>query len=366
MIILVIPTFRRNIMQEATLSPATHRDNTVDILRGFAIFTMIAANMIWCVTTPYPFVFRFYGTWAAPTFTFVVGMMVTYTALKKGHGFKYYLLRGAFIMFLGALQDMLTFKVIPFYTVDILYLIGLAIPRTYLFFKLPSVLRWIIVLVIFFITPILQAHMGYTDWPTYIYFWGNEKIIRAVNETNILNHWIIDGWFPTFPWLIYPFLGAIVGQFRWKSDILQKFDHPKILCLSFAILIIGAIIWYLAPGPLLVRYGYSELFYPPTYGFMLTSIGLILLLLVIFDRCANDKILQPIDVLGQSALIIYLLHYAIIYYVIYPLFPKLNFSLYLLIYIVLAAAMIGVAYILKALKTCYPRRSLIIRLFMSG
>ncbi len=45
------------------------RDKKIDILRGLAIFTMIAANISpYVLIEPHPFWFRLYGSFAAPLF----------------------------------------------------------------------------------------------------------------------------------------------------------------------------------------------------------------------------------------------------------------------------------------------------------
>lgn len=45
------------------------RDIVIDIIRGLAIFTMIAANMAGKLfAEPHPFGFRLYGSFAAPVF----------------------------------------------------------------------------------------------------------------------------------------------------------------------------------------------------------------------------------------------------------------------------------------------------------
>jgi uncharacterized membrane protein YeiB len=46
-----------------------NRDSSIDILRGIAILTMVAANLsAACLEQPPPLAFRFYGTFAAPLF----------------------------------------------------------------------------------------------------------------------------------------------------------------------------------------------------------------------------------------------------------------------------------------------------------
>ena len=48
---------------------AHDRDIAIDIVRGLAIFTMVAANMAaYVLAEPHPFGLRLYGTFAAPLF----------------------------------------------------------------------------------------------------------------------------------------------------------------------------------------------------------------------------------------------------------------------------------------------------------
>src|SRR3954467_8108237 len=104
------------------------RDNTIDILRGMAIFAMIAANMAaHNLAEPHPFIFRLYGSFAAPTFILLAGMMVSYTAILKKHYFKYYLIRGLGILLVASLIDYFLWDTIPFSTFDVLYIIGLSL-----------------------------------------------------------------------------------------------------------------------------------------------------------------------------------------------------------------------------------------------
>ncbi len=135
------------------------RDLTIDILRGLAILIMIGANMGGSVLdeTQVPIWFRIYSSYAAPLFILIAGMMVGLTSQRRSRGLKYFLTRGVMIMAVGALIDVLVWRNLPFTTVDVLYLIGLSLPLAYIFSRLSSPFRWIAILVVFGLTPILQA-----------------------------------------------------------------------------------------------------------------------------------------------------------------------------------------------------------------
>ncbi len=342
-----------------------NRDSTIDILRGVAIFTMVAANMAPTVlVSPHPLLFRFYGSFAAPLFILVSGMMVVFTAQTKGHGLRYFLLRGAMIVTMGALIDVLIWRIIPFTTVDVLYLIGISLPLAYLFSRLGTLHRWIIVIFIFLATPLLQTYFGYTDYPTEFFLSGQPTIIIA-NQTGILNHWLIDGWFPIFPWLGFSLLGVNIAALRWNK-LHSNLGKNNISLIGLGILAFGAILWWLHPGSLLTRAGYSELFYPPTIGYIVTAIGIIVILFSIVDRNPSLLAYKPLQLLGESALFMYILHLVLIEYVIAQIEPPQIFQFYLLTYIILSSFLISIAYGLKILKSRWKEKPFIIRFLLGG
>src|SRR5262245_51031015 len=63
------------------------RDPSIDVLRGLAVFMMVAANLAAsALEGPHPLWFRLYGSFAAPLFVLLSGMMVAYTARRKAYG----------------------------------------------------------------------------------------------------------------------------------------------------------------------------------------------------------------------------------------------------------------------------------------
>ncbi len=339
-----------------------NRDISIDILRGLAIFTMVAANMApYVLIEPHPFWFRFYGSFAAPLFILISGMMVALTTLTKGHDFKYFLVRGILIVTVGALIDVLMWNFYPFTTVDVLYLIGVSLPIAHLFLRLNNSYQWLIVIIIFLFTPVLQNVLGYTDYPTEFYLTGEQTIV-VENQTSILNHWLVDGWFPLFPWLGFSLLGVILANLRWKY---KKFEE-NIIILGISILILGSIIWYFFPGKFLTRAGYSELFYPPTIGYIISAIGLILTLFYIVDYKPTIVIYKPLQILGESALFMYILHLLLGKYIIALVWSKENLQTFLLIYIGLSIFLILIAYGLRLFKIKWKVRPFIIRFLLGG
>src|SRR3989344_8074386 len=134
-----------------------HRDNTIDILRGLAIFTMVAANMsAHSYQEPHPYWFRIYGSFAAPTFVFLAGLMVSFTTFYKTYPLSYFLKRGVAIICIAACIDMLCWGAVPFVTYDVLYVIGLSLPIGKLFSDLNKYAQIVALILLFSVAPVLQ------------------------------------------------------------------------------------------------------------------------------------------------------------------------------------------------------------------
>jgi len=336
----------------------TARDSTVDALRGFAIATMVAANLASLVLPePHPFWFRLYGSFAAPTFILLSGMMVSLT--RRRHGPLYFAARGATLLALGALIDLTIWRILPFTAVDVLYLIGLSLPTARLLEPSAALVRWGVPITIFVVAPLLRSALGYTSYPTEIDLWQSTSVVP--DQTNILHHWLVDGWFPIFPWLGFSLLGACLGRIRST----RGFSQPRLTVLGAMVLAVGVGTWCLFPGPLLTRSGSSETFYPPTTGYLITAVGLILSLFLA-DCCSGARALDPLRALGESSLAMYLLHLILIRYAVSPIWPRLTFPRFGLAYVATVIALISAAYGLRRLKQRYRPRAFLMTLLLGG
>jgi len=133
------------------------------------------------------------------------------------------------------------------------------------------------------------------------------------------------------------------------------------------VLVGGCVIWWRWPGPLLIRAGYSELFYPPTVGYVVTAVGVIGVLLWLVDRSPSWLGADPLRALGESSLGMYLLHLLVIRYAIKPLWPpRVELPAFVVLYAGLVGALIAAAYGLRALKRRRHPRPLIARVILGS
>lgn len=335
------------------------REITFDIMRGLAIVLMICANAMGeLLVEPHSYFMCVVGSIAAPMFIIISGLMVALTMSRKDYEFNHYLKRGAIVVGAGVFLDVIIWSIYPFTFCEVLYLIGISIPLVYLFMNIKNEwFRWIIILFILIITPYLQGILGYTDYPTEINLDGTITL-DSKHPTSILNHFIIDGWFPLFPWLAFAFLGANLYSLSQKYNEISSSSKAFVAVIAIILIFAGFGLWAVFDPNLVVRHGYSELFYPPTYGFMLWSIGFIILLFVIIKSTDELNIWKPFVVFGKTALFVYLLHFAIIENVLTEMFEDMELTQFLALNAIFTIVLFIAAYMYLGWKKSLAKKNI--------
>jgi uncharacterized protein len=296
-------------MFNSSANPKTTRDSSIDIVRGIAIIIMVCANMGPILEEPHSWFMRIVGSLAAPMFVLLAGMMVAKNAGKPVGNL---LWRVTFLLACAAFTDMAAWGIRPFIGVDVLYLIAAGTLLTYVFCRLPDTVLGIIIFAVLMTMPWLQATFGYADYPTELELFTGEVTVEVANQTNIAQHYFIDGWFPFVPWLAYMLAGAMIAHYRWGPASVRKFTNKKFVLLGVCVLMLGAGWWFLYPGAMLSREGFSEIFYPPTPGFFIASLGATMLSLACVEAAQSLKYFAPVQLMGRYSLFIYVLHSLVI------------------------------------------------------
>jgi uncharacterized membrane protein len=325
---------------------------------------MVGANMAASIyAEPHAFSFRVASSFAAPIFITLAGMMIVAGRNAANHDWPHYLARGTSLLAAGAGVDLLIWKIVPFRAFDVLYLIGLACPITYFVARLARGWQLGIIALIFLATPILQWRFGYTDLPGDIPLWGGDAGPRPVpkHPTSVAQHLFIDGDFPLFPWLGMSLAGAVIAQ-----EFFSDSGRRRLVWIALALLLSGIPAWVLYPGQQYVRDGYSELFYPPTVGFILTALGALLALLLAVGATSEWRIYQPLRWLGEAALLMYILHLAIIAYVLEPSLEELAFGRFLMVDLMTVLFLTGLAGAVHHLKRVWNERPYVLRFLLGG
>ncbi|MDD2724836.1 MAG: heparan-alpha-glucosaminide N-acetyltransferase domain-containing protein [Methylovulum sp.] len=345
------------------------RNTTIDILRGIAIFTMVAANLSSSLLQAEDkvFAFRLYGTFAAPLFILLAGMMVVITQARHG-GFTHYLKRGLLIIGFACLLDLTVWQTWPLLGYDVLYLTGLAIPMIYVLACYCSItVRLVIASLFVLVTPLLQRLFAYRE--ELISFELNQlniqEYLQLLGSASTLQRLLLDGWFPLLPWLSFAIIGSILGTRYVKGYSLAA---QSLLSSGLVLAAAGIAIWCWQQPHLVIRDGYSELFYPPSMGYFLTACGLILLGFYAVEKTRHLPVYGLFLNLGHASLFMYIFHQIILVAVLKPI-PALNnqplwsFSL---TYLVVIAVMIATGYGLARVKQAYKNMPFILRFLIGG
>lgn len=352
----------------------TPRNQTLDVLRGLAIATMILSNFAGeMLKAPHPFILTVLGSLAAPLFVMIAGFLVGFSVLNKNYPLSYFLLRGFLTWVVAASIDTFLWKSYPFISVDVLYLTGLALPLTALFMRMNLPFKIVFVILIFATAPMLRGYFGYVEKPSFPLIWKEGHFIPFEGQfTVILKHWFVDGWFPIFSWIGIAFTGALLAQLRLRREILTKRDNGLVFIFGIVFLIIGILFWN-TEFRLAARGNYTELFYPPTLSYYSAYFGGILLLYLLVEWNSNLKIYTPLRLLGVSPLFFYFMHFLIISKFIAPAFGKttevdvyLSMDTFFLAYFLLILFCLFLALLILLIKKKYPTPPFLIKFFIGG
>lgn len=344
------------------------RYHAIDVVRGLAIMIMVPANMAaGAYAEPHALWFRVFSSFAAPLFIGVSGMMISLSRKPNEDEGTRYLKRGAMLLAVGAVLDAVVWQLVPFVAFDVLYLIGIACPITYSFTRLRF--RWQVTWIILILaaTPVSQVVFGYSLAPVDHQFAGIPDPSLGtvpITPTSILRHLVIDGWFPLLPWMAVMFGGAVCGSIL-RADGEER-GYARLRTGTVVLLASGTTLWILFPGDHAVRAGYSEMFYPPTVGFVMTGFGLMLAILGMVRRKSHTLFYAPIRWLGEASLAMYILHFVLIRFVVMPRFQGRPFPEFFAISSITTLALIAIALGLRELKHRWPNRPFAVRFLLGG
>jgi len=322
---------------------SARRSHAVDALRGAAIVTMFAANLAGpCLRPPHPMWLRVYGSFAAPAFVFLAGLITTLG--DRPAPLPRLLKRSALLLVLAVGIDLACWGIDPFETFDVLYLLGLALPIAGLCGRLSLGLHASLAVLVLAVTPWLRRALGYGPLlPDHLaYPWPAWRRL------------LVDGWFPVFPWLGVALLGGVAGRFKLLGEHARGWLAPVGATLAAT----GAAGWLAQPPTLVTRAGYSELFYPPSPQYLAIALGTVLLMLALFDQLERRFRLTWLVVLGRASLVLYVGHVALIAFVLDDWFEGQTLPAFLGLYGALALSALAVAWLLQRYRLRTPRGGL--------
>jgi hypothetical protein len=321
------------------------RDAAIDVTRSIAIFLMVAANMAVIAHGESPWWFRLSSSLAAPMFISIASMMVA-LGFARNKGVIPAFIKCIFLFLIAGLLDFSN-ATFPFLNIDVLYLIGILLIIVSVIGRLPNSILIVLITAILFITPLLQNKFGYQAEMLVELNPKNLDLYTTTFLTEAIHRYLIDGWFPLFPWMSLGLFGAILGKLRYHTTGMVSFAKIRYVISALMLIASGIFVWWLFPNNQLSRYDYIELFYPPAPGFMLFSMGIIICMICLVDYASQLSLWSLFYPLGEAPLFMYLFHIALIEHLILPL-GSITFGIrYFIYYLALISIMMTIGVLLR-------------------
>jgi uncharacterized membrane protein len=299
------------------------RISSIDTIRGIAIIIMISANSF-SYFFPFgicPKILRVLFSTAAPIFIFLSGFSYD-LAIQNKKDNRQVIRRILQILLIAVFLDTSVWSIYPFFTMDVLYLIAFSLLILLVFKQISMWLIVVFVPISFFVTFFFNDFYRFEiqEIP-----FGADYNANALGVA--LNHFLLDGWFPLFPWGGICFLGFLASQYRTFvskfSSVLLVFGLIFILyfCLSYHLNFIQV------NG---IRERYCELFYPVSIPFIFFTLGVLCLTMVVFIKKWEGT--YWLGELGKMSLPAYFIHVVLIQ-LLSPVFLQTeeNFNLFFMI-----------------------------------
>jgi uncharacterized membrane protein len=242
--------------------------------------------------------------------------------------FGHYAKRGLSLVAVAVVLDVCCWSVTPFYHFDVLYLLALLQLVAAKFSQLRGKTRGLLVIALLVATEPLQDVIAYRSECSHWAF-------------DVLQSWLVDGWFPVFPWLGLGLAGSHLGASGLDCQLPAV--RRRLSRLAAALVGLGAALGYHQAPLLMTRGGYAELFYPPTLGFSLVALGMLLGAQASLSALRRAPLVRVFALLGRYSLLLYIVHVAVIARVIRPLLEPRGSGHYVVIYLALTLALLGLA-----------------------
>lgn len=281
-----------------------NRVRSVDVLRGFALMCMVVVH---CViyfgdtTAQHSWIYfilnHLLADWGAAGFLMMMGISQVLSAAKNTDAGEWFLfkkagVRSIYLIFLGLLLSTVAFGPQRMFEWDILPLMGFATLVLYFCRFLPSWGLVILMAGVALLTPWLRGFVdpipvwGAAFVPTpiisdyipglYVDLTGDLPVIWRLD--GIVQGFLLTGYFPVFPWIIFPMMGFILG----RRMVAGRFRHdlPALIGMGGVLFGLGlGIAFYslrIQGATVVTGYLAPLSFYPDSFSMVLLQLGIAL------------------------------------------------------------------------------------------
>jgi uncharacterized membrane protein len=331
------------------------RNIWIDFIRSIAIIIMIIANSAAVIgNKEYSYFFRIICSLAAPLFVLLSG--ISFSVSSKYQSTSHTKTRSAlYLLITASCIDLFIWQSPPFYTFDVLYIIAFGIFLNIFFNHKTLVYFLSFILLSIGLAVYLQVVLPYR-------FEMQEISLQNIVDMNIrdyimssIRYMFVDGWFPIFPWICLPIIGTLIIKYQ------PIYQSNKLYVYMFSLFALLVSIYGLITASSIVplRNGYVELFYPASYLiFILVCSGALLFFTSTFHNKTSNTFINYFSMIGKYSLFIYIIHIAIIHFVLDVFFNSLDASSFAVVMVIFTVSL----YVIIAMLELTKARHIIQRL----
>lgn len=246
---------------------------------------------------PCPLEVRVLFSTAAPIFIFLSGVSLRLSE-ENGKSILNTIQRICQVLFFAVLIDVAIWGILPFYTMDVLYLISFSLITILGLRRLPDFYVLIIFVLNFSLTLFFAQYYDFSLIELAAFDMNQNHYF-----SDAIRHVFIDGWFPIFPWMGI----SILGYYFTKHRLV--FGKYLNLFLLMGLAGVSGFLFFTLGGAFLFnlpRSNYMEIFYPVTLPFFV-YMGSIFLLIFYFMQ-KNYLSRNYVCLLGTYSLAVYFFH----------------------------------------------------------
>ena len=249
---------------------------SIDIMRSCAIIIMIVVHF--CENlSGYHWTFAGFG---APMFAFLSGM--SYRLWLNGQYrrgvsddqiSKVSIRRGLFLVGVGIVFNVVVWLPEDTFNWDVLTLIGVSLLLLNCVRYMPLELSGVISILVFLLSPMLRIaadHAGYWQQGYYDY---------DMTVTDVVLGFLVNGYFPVFPWIMYPLTGFMVSSLLFYEGSHSKERVWPLAGWGIALIIVSALLTFLGQSlttPLATLYSLTWEMFPPSLNYITGTLGVTL------------------------------------------------------------------------------------------
>lgn len=292
---------------------------SIDLLRTVALFLMVIVHFCENLAGWLPPMTGF----GAPLFAFLSGVsyrLWVNSREKRGDSdveiSKISIRRGLFLLGLGFVFNVFVWLPEDVFNWDVLNFIGCALLMLNGLRQIPLSITLVGCAIVFGVSPVAREIADYPAW------WAEGYYDPDMTLSDVLTGFLVTGYFPLLPWVIYPAIGYVVSSWLFSGEPGEDRRLGRVALAGAGLLLLaGTVLAVRSGNPAWVPAGLPKAWtmFPPSMEYVTATLGFALVFFsagqYLLDRRGNFSTERGLGLFcttfSRHSLSIYVLHHVI-------------------------------------------------------